>query len=69
MRGTLATAAQDVALALTRGVAAGLPCVWHKSSGGTTLEWIGAQLVDRLLVSIPEQEGQDILHTRPKVLP
>ena len=45
VRGTGATAARDLSLALLWALAAGFPLSWGKTTGGSTTEWIGARIV------------------------
>ena len=56
---------RDLATALAWYSAEGYPLAWHKSSGGDSLEWIGAQLQinsEALSVSIPEKKCADLLN-------
>ncbi|MFM7987704.1 MAG: hypothetical protein ACKPKO_51160, partial [Candidatus Fonsibacter sp.] len=71
IRGTPARAAHDLAVSLVWGMVAGFPYAWHKSSGGSSLDWIGANLTvtkDQVRVSIPERKCKEILQETISIL-
>eukprot|EP00974_Lingulodinium_polyedra_P125915 11196320-Lingulodinium_polyedra.AAC.1 len=62
LRGELATAAREAALALLWATAAGFPLVWHECDGGTDVAWIGVSIrvgPGAATVSIPDHKIEE----------
>ncbi len=69
--GSLAQATQGITVALLWFSILGLPLVWKKSDGGSSITWIGAQMSvspGKFTVTIPEDKIQDLLNKINSVL-
>ena len=63
-RGQPQQIAEEFSLALLWATVAGFPLAWHKSDGGSTVKWIGAQISvapAAVEIRIPEDRVTELL--------